>query len=225
MAIVQKQITLNNSTYYYTYSDAGYNITDGIDIFVTSIDDVQKTYTETNVRNQLTNERSVNKVTSISSISTDIEYPSAKCVYDVVKVKLENTATGTNGLSILGTPSTVSGGTNIGDGSTATVSYSTALGKNAKGQGQRATALGYNATANGTNSIQIGYGTNSDASTLCIGFNNNNYQLLDGTTGKIPSGRLDIATSISSNSTDTEVVSAKCVYDLIGNITSLLQGV
>lgn len=32
-------------------------------------------------------------------------------------------------------------------------------------------------------------------------------------------------TSISSNSTDTQYPSAKCVYDLIGNIESLLSEV
>lgn len=35
----------------------------------------------------------------------------------------------------------------------------------------------------------------------------------------------DIATNISSSSTDTQVPSAKCVYDIVGNIETLLQSI
>lgn len=35
----------------------------------------------------------------------------------------------------------------------------------------------------------------------------------------------NLVTSISSSSTDTQYPSAKCVYDIVGNIETLLQGV
>ena len=40
--------------------------------------------------------------------------------------------------------------------------------------------------------------------------------------GKIPNGRLNISTTISSESTNEEPISAKAVYDAIGNIEELL---
>jgi hypothetical protein len=40
--------------------------------------------------------------------------------------------------------------------------------------------------------------------------------------GKIPNGRLNISNSITSESTENEPVSAKAVYDLVGNLESLL---
>lgn len=36
---------------------------------------------------------------------------------------------------------------------------------------------------------------------------------------------IDIATAISSQSTDEEVPSAKCVYDMIGDVESLLEAI
>lgn len=112
-------------------------------------------------------------------------------------------------------------------------------------------AIGYEAHASATNAIQIGEGENSTTNTLAIGFgkdNNNNdleYTLLDGTTGLIPDARLssniartsaipdttnmqtttNLVTSVSNTSTDTQYPSAKCVYDLVGDIETLLQGV
>ena len=60
-------------------------------------------------------------------------------------------------------------------------------------------AIGYGAvigdfvTPNtGEHSIQIGKGTTLEPYTLNIGFDGTNYKLLDGTTGKIPMGRLPI---------------------------------
>ena len=112
-------------------------------------------------------------------------------------------------------------------------------------------AMGNNAIASATRAIQIGDGINSTANTLAIGFgkdNRNNdleYTLLDGTTGLIPDARLssniartsaipdttnmqtttNLVTSVSNTSTDTQYPSAKCVYDLVGDIETLLQGV
>ena len=183
----------------------------------------------------LTNKPTIPTVpTNISSFTNDAKYVS-------------NTATGTGGLTISGTSSTVSGATNVGYSSNAT--------------GLRSTAIGYNSTVSGNNAIQIGYGTNTVASTLSVGFNGSSYKLLDGTTGLIPDTRLssniartsqiptiptnvssftndagyitssslsgyqttsNLVTSISSSSTDTQYPSAKCVYDLVGDIESAL---
>lgn len=106
-------------------------------------------------------------------------------------VRCGNAATGSNAFSMGGTPSTATSGTNIGIASKASGGFGTAIGYNANG-GSRATALGWNAIASGADSIQIGNGTNSSATTLSVGFyQQGNYQLLDGTTGKIPDDRLN----------------------------------
>ena len=54
------------------------NIIEGITLNGSSLTPSSKVVALTNI------ERSTNKVTSLSSSSTDTEYPSAKCVYDLV---------------------------------------------------------------------------------------------------------------------------------------------
>lgn len=138
----------------------------------------------------------------------------------------------------------------VGSNATATYSRATAIGMSTEATAVGATALGSKAIANANSAMQLGYGTNSTANTLSIGFYNDanthyNWQLLDGTTGLIPDARIstniartsDIpslsgyevtsnkVTSISSSSTDSQYPSAKCVYDIVGDIETLLQGV
>ena len=178
-----------------------------------------------------TPENQANKVTSISSSSTDAQYPSAKLVYDQLQLKqdelvsgdsiktindisllgsgnievLQNTATGTSSLTILGGATTTSYSVNIGEGAVAMANYGVSIGNNAKAQASSATALGratnasgsysvalgYGATVSGGKSIQLGFGTNSTATTLSVGFQGvDNYTLLDGTTGLIPDARI-----------------------------------
>lgn len=95
---------------------------------------------------------------------------------------LANTATGTDSLTILGTPASQSHSTNIGVSSNAS--------------GQDCTAIGYNARATGQGSIQIGNGQNSNQNTLAVGLNSTNYELLNAS-GIIPNARIPAATSIS----------------------------
>ena len=112
--------------------------------------------------------------------------------YTALSAKLENTATGTNSLSIGGTATSAGNATNIGATSNVTGNYSTALG------------YGAGVTSGATRAIQIGEGTNSTSNTLSIGFGANNYRLLDGSTGKIPNDRLGAftgATSLASGTT------------------------
>lgn len=106
---------------------------------------------------------------------------------------IQNTATGTDSLTILGTPATYGNSINIGSGSSVQNAYSTTIGNNSSAA-KFASALGYSSVASANGSIQLGYGTNSAADTLNVGFyksvNPVNYQLLDGTTGLIPDARL-----------------------------------
>ena len=122
-----------------------------------------------------TNIKTINSTTLLGSGNIDV---------------LANTATGSYSLTVGGTASTATAGTNVGISSAASGGYSTAIGYASSG-GARATGLGWNAKATGTDSIQIGNGTNSNAKTLSVGFyNTGNYELLDGTTGLIPDARI-----------------------------------
>lgn len=137
---------------------------------------------------------------------------------------LTNTATGSNAITIEGTAATSNYATNIGFGSEAGT-RGTAIGRLATATGQRALALGFYSTASAQNAIQLGYGTNSTDNTLSVGFNNTNWQLLDGTTGLIPPARLNVVTSVSSSSTNAQIPSAKLFYDTVGNIETLLSAI
>ena len=133
---------------------------------------------------------------------------------------LKNTATGADSLSIAGSAGSLSNSVNIGYNSSA-MYYATALGFGAGAGGQgmalgaRAHAngtssiaignalstsyrtetngnysisIGYNAQANATDAIQLGTGTNASQKTLQVF----EYQLLNGTTGKIPGARMSL---------------------------------
>ena len=130
---------------------------------------------------------------------------------------LKNIATGTNGLTIGGSASTANSATNIGFASSAGP-VGTAVGYNTAANGSRTTSIGYNARigAAASDAIQIGSGTNPTARTLCVGFYNyGNYPMLDGTTGKIPTDRLDTDATVTSGS--TKPVTSGAVYDALQN--------
>jgi len=109
---------------------------------------------------------------------------------------LKNTATGTNGLTIDGVSSTANNGINIGYSSKAQSTNALAIGIGTEASGQSTTAIGAGAKTSAHYAIQIGYGTNSNASTLSVGFNaasttdRKNWVLLDGITGQIPGERM-----------------------------------
>ena len=143
-----------------------------------------------------------------------------------------NTATGSNSLTIMGTAATSAGAINIGSSTTASSSgYSVAIGNSAKASGVSAVALGRGAQATNTSSvaigrdaqstaayaIQIGKGTNATASTLAIGFNGTNYDLLDGTTGLIPDAR--ISSSFVKTTSLATVATTGAYSDLTGQPT------
>ena len=111
--------------------------------------------------------------------------------------QLANTATGTDSLTILGTPTNSNYATNVGKSSKTSSSNASAFGYNSHAKGNSSIAIGYNSEADGVNNIQIGPGKNSYSHTLSIGLDSNaNYQLLDST-GTIPNARIPAATSVA----------------------------
>lgn len=109
-------------------------------------------------------------------------------------------------------------------GGTITANYGSSFGYGSSAAGY-ALALGYSAVASGSYAIQLGYGTNNTANTLNVGLSSSlNVQLLNSS-GKIPAGRLPISTSVDSSSTNDTVVSAKLLYDTVGDIETLLYNI
>lgn len=137
---------------------------------------------------------------------TSTNAQSGTAVAEAVAPALKNTATGTESLKIGGTQTdnhervTLIGsrayaygnsGIGIGNGSSTAMCYtsSIAIGNaTAIGLGSIAIAINDGATATAVNSIQLGGGTNSTANSFQVF----SYQMLDGTTGKIPMARLPI---------------------------------
>ena len=120
---------------------------------------------------------------------------------------IQNTATGTNSLTINGTASSATSALNIGATSTAGGGYSVAVGYYAASNGARTTSIGYGARIGGStaDAIQIGNGTNSTAKTLSVGFyNTGNYPLLDGATGLIPLDRISVMGGAGSSAAGTK---------------------
>ena len=151
---------------------------------------------------------------------------------------IQNTATGTDSLTILGTPTTFDYAMNIGPYSSVTEDDSIAIGQGASVSGADSLGIGRDCNVAGDNSIQLGNGTLIDNDTFQVW----NYPLLDYQYGEIFEARIpstiartsqianmqttgNLVTSISSSSTDSQYPSAKCVYDIIGDIETLLQAV
>jgi len=128
---------------------------------------------------------------------------------------LQNTATGNSSITVDGTASTKSQAINIGTGSQATGNYGTALGAYSFGNASHALGLGNYAKATADYAIQLNKGTNNTSNSLCVGFNSDNYQLLDGTTGYIPNARINMDSSPTSASTNT--VTSGGVYTALSN--------
>lgn len=141
------------------------------------------------------------------------------------KTVLPNNTTATNSILFtptVGTTFTYTYATAVNG--TVTANYGTSYGYGTSAAGS-ATALGYNAKATGSSSIQIGQGTNSTANTLSVGLSSSvNVQLLDSS-GVIPAGRLNIASSVDSSSTNSQMVGAKLFYDTVGDIETLINNI
>lgn len=98
---------------------------------------------------------------------------------------IQNTATGWESLTILGTSARSDMAINIGANSTIQGTRSIAIGNESTAE-TLSVAIGYQAAATASSSIQLGNGTNSTQNTLQVG----NYTLLNTSTGLIPDARL-----------------------------------
>ena len=132
--------------------------------------------------------------------------------------KIQNTATGTGSLTVLGTASTSATSTNIGVSSKATAQGSTSLGNACYAQGRYSTAIGYACAANYESSLAIGGGTstsNGQANALAVGaiqigggqnttantVQIKDYQILDAN-GNIPSDRMTGVVELTTTSVE-----------------------
>ena len=137
---------------------------------------------------------------------TSTNAQSGTAVAEAVQPALKNTATGTNSLTILGTATNSSYSVNIGN-SSASKTQSTAVGYAAQITSQGSVAIGMSSQATGDYSIAIGRVCQATANNaIQLGSNGSlltenstpntfqvfSYQMLDGTTGKIPMARLPI---------------------------------
>lgn len=153
----------------------------------------------------------------------------------VTSPTLTNTATGSNALTILGTAATSSSAINIGRNSSVSGTLAIAIGDYASASSTSVAigdssssssygvAIGHNARATANYGIQLGQGANSEANSFYVGTSSSNNWKLLGSDGKIPDGRLPIATSVSSSSTNADVVGAKLFYDTCGDIETLIN--
>ena len=218
--------TVNNATLTITQggttkgtftANAGTDVTIDLDAGGGSSTDVQingTSITSNGVANIVTNtayNASSNKIATMSDVPSDY---------------LTNTATGTGSLIIGGEASDRVGATSVGYTSVVGANNTTAIGYNSQATSQYSITIGKNSKTSGASAIQIGYGTNSTANTLSVGFYNNssthyNWQLLDGTTGKIPTARIDTDTTATSGS--AKPITSGAVYTIVGNIESALN--
>lgn len=137
---------------------------------------------------------------------------------------LQNTATGNSSITVNGTATTKSQAINIGTGSQATGNYGTALGAYSFGNASHALGIGNYAKATADYAIQLNKGTNSTSNSLYVGFDSDNYQLLDGATGLIPDAR--ISTNIARTSQIPSAVTESTVSGWgftknVGTVTSV----
>ena len=119
---------------------------------------------------------------------------------DVQPSGLQNTATGTNSLTILGNTNNKSNAINIGQGSSAS-NYGTAVGCSASAGWTRAVAIGYRAQVTAQGAIQMGSvggntTINSNANTFKVANDNGNFEIMDAN-GNLPAERLASITGLA----------------------------
>ena len=115
---------------------------------------------------------------------------------------LTNTATWTSALTVIGTATAKTQSTNVGALSQSTANYGTALWSYSQANGSHAIAIWNYARTTWQYTIQLWKGTTSANNKLYAGFENNNYELLDGTTWKIPNDRLNMDATPTDSSTN-----------------------
>lgn len=169
---------------------------------------------------------------------TSTNAQSGTAVAEAVAPYLKNTATALNALTILGSSSSNGSSINIGKESYVNKNSAMALGTYAKSTGLWALAVGIGTSTNDSNrtmasgiasiaigktsqataenAIQLGEGTNSTANSFQVF----DYQMLDGTTGKIPAERLpDMAGPLSGATAPTSGTEADMAGQTYVNTT------
>lgn len=173
------RMTFSNNTYYdYVVSDGAAGATQwgGITGTLSNQNDLQT---------------ALNDKQDALTAGTDLEITQNNTINFTNNSKyIKNTATGNSSITVNGTATAKSQAINIGTGSQATGNYGTALGAYSFGNASHAVGIGNYAKATAGYAIQINKGTNSTSNSLYVGFENDNYQLLNGTTGLIPDARI-----------------------------------
>lgn len=188
-------------------------------------------------------EMTANKVISISNASTDTQYPSAKCVYDALAYKQDSSTAVTH------TASTAAGNSTTpvyiaADGTATAISYSieksvpsnaaftdTTYSVFSGANGSTAGTSGLVPAPTATDNVKFlkGDGTWATTPTPTVDQSYNsassNAQSGVAIAGAGFQTTSNLVTSLSSLSTDTQYPSAKCVYDIVGDIESLLATV
>lgn len=170
---------------------------------------------------------------SVSEYSIAIGSKTAASGVNSLAIGYEAKTSGLNGCTAIGYSSNAQGkwSTAIGDNAKTTGESATALGLGSVAGGKMTSAVGYYAKTSADYAIQIGKGTNSTASTLAIGFNGTNYELLDGTTGLIPDARIStniarttaIPTDISDLTDDTTTYPIDKAESVVDNNSGSLK--
>lgn len=153
-------------------------------------------------------------------------------------VLINNAASSTNGVAVKGSGSVqstqigalgsaVSMSTSVGFSAYATGSQSITIGHRAQASASKSYAFGEQAKSTAIGAFQFGQATNSEAGSVYFGLTTDgstttNYKLL-GSDGLIPTARLNVVTSVSASSTDTQIPSAKLFYDTCGDIETLIN--
>lgn len=166
-------------------------------------DDTQQAWVDTDQKGQVT---SVNGQTGDVVIPAGATYTAGNGIsidanneISVTAPTLQNTATGSNSITIggtatasgnavnIGASSSTTGGQSVvvGQGARATANATIVIGQVASASGQEGIAIGNGASAAGGSAIQLGYGTNSTANTFKI----RNYEIMSAD-GTIPEARL-----------------------------------
>lgn len=171
-----------------------------------------------------------NKVTSISSSSTDTQYPSAKCVYDAIQAGGSNVEYTTNKVTSVSSsstdtqyPSAKAAYTLVMDNKFDIATASEASGVislTGAGDSSSASFASYASYASVASTANL-----ASIASLASVASTANAVPWTGVSGR-PTGielTSNKVTTLSSSATDTQYPSAKCVYDIVGNVVTALE--
>lgn len=145
--------------------------------------------------------------------------------YGSLKIASSNSLSNQHAQIMIGTSAKVSGEGSIAIGRYASASKGSLHIGNMRASGTK--SISFFGVATGDYSIQLGGGTdglasNQNANTFKVANANGNFEMMSAD-GTIPAGRLNIASSVDSSSTNSEMVGAKLFYDTCGDIETLIN--